>query len=339
MAIAPLATARADVGISAGGLVAMYAKKKKKKKKKPAAADAEPAGPLLTPESAETKRQAIRDAAKGDLESGDLEAAADTLAKNAAELGDPITMLEAGEAGLTHADKVRSKDAAETALERTRTALDILEFYAAVDAGQATSDWLVVAPSEISGHIDRANSQIEKAEELIAAIDAENESVAATDGDGKGKAKKKKRKRGEAKPGTVMIAAGSIFTAIGITGIPMVAAGLAISSNKQKEVEKLQPGDPKIRELDKEGSKGNLLAYLGAGFAAGGLAIGLPLLILGIKKRKKAGDRPPSAAHLGEAGRGLARAEGGRRGRTNHELSVAPMFGGAGNGLLLRGRF
>lgn len=332
MAIAPLATARADVGTSAGGLVAMYAKKKKKKKPAPVAE--EPAGPLLTPEDAETKRQAIRDAVKGERESGDLEAAADGMASNAAELGDPVTMLEAGEIGLEHADKTRSKDAAETALERSRTALDILEFYAAVDAGQATSDWLVVAPSEISGLVDRANAQIEKAEELISAIDSENAKV-ADKGDGEGKKKRKKRDKGEARPGTGMIAAGSIFTAIGITGIPMAVAGLVISSKKQKDVEKLQPGDPKIVDLDAQGSKGNLLAYLGAGFAVGGLAIGLPLLIIGVKKRKQAGDGPSSSARLG--GRDLARVD--HRRRRDHELRVAPVFGGSSTGLMLRGRF
>jgi hypothetical protein len=318
-AVAP-AHASVELGVGAsiaGPAAAFYAKKKKKKP----APEVEP-GPRMTPESADPKRQAIRDSAKTSLDSGDYAAAADTLERNATQLGDPITMLESAEARLEAAKKDRNTATAEAAAETGKRAADMLHFYAAVNNGEATSDWLVMNPGDASDMIGRADGVVSSAEALVEEIEAEQKTVAAGPGgeDKKKKKKRKKRERGDAKPGTGMIAAGSIFTAVGVGGVSMVIAGTVISASKQNEVEKFMQGDPQVDKLDDEGKQANLIAYIGAGVAVAGLAVGLPLLILGVKKRKQGG-APPSSASV------------------RSSLVVAPAFSRGVAALSLRGRF
>jgi len=313
--IADIAPAYADaelgVGASiAGPTVAFFAKKKKK---------APEPGPRLTPDAAEPKRQAIRDAAQPSRDAGDFAAAADSLERNAAQLGDPVTMLESAEVRLEGAKKDRNVVAAEASIETSKRALDILHFYAAVNNGEATSDWLVIEPGDASGLIERGDGVVTQAQGVIDEIEAENGSKVAA-GPAKAGKKKKRRKKGESKPGTGMIAAGSIFTAVGVGGVSMVIAGTVISASKQNEVEKLMPADAEVKELDDAGKRANLIAYIGAGVAVAGIAIGLPLLILGVKKRKQ-GSAPPSTASV------------------RASLVVAPAFAPGAAALSLRGRF
>src|SRR5690606_14731534 len=85
--------------------------------------------------------------------------------------------------------------------------------------------------------------------------------------------------------------------AVGVGGLSMVAAGTAISARRQKEVEDLMlPMDQaEVDRLDAEGSKANNIAYIGAGVAVAGLAVGIPLLVVGVMRRKK-GNPPASAS-------------------------------------------
>ena len=305
--------------VSAGSVpVALFKKKKKKKKKKKPAAE-----PGLSPDQADAKRQAIRDAAKSDLDAGNYGAAADTLEENAALLGDPVTMQEAADARLEQARKDRSIEAAEASIATATVALDILHFYDAVAAGDVESRWLVIEPSSASGLISESESHIEEAEALIEEIQAEQAASddAVADGSSgkskKDKGKKKKRDR-KAKPGTGFLIGGSIATAVGAGGLGLGIAGLVQSSSKQKEVEKLggdPANQPRIDELDEEGARANRLAYIGVGIAAAGLAIGIPLIIVGAKKRKEAG---PSS---------------------NASVRVAPMVAGRLQGIAVAGRF
>ena len=300
--------------VSAGSVpVAFFKKKKKKKKKKPKPE------PGLSPEQADAKRQAIRDAAKSDLEAENYGAAADTLEENAGLLGDPVTMQEAGKARLDQARKERSIEAAEASIVTTTVALDMLHFYDSVAAGDATSRWLVIDPASASGLISEAEAQIDEAEALIEEIEAEEAAKDAPVASAKEKKeKKKKKKRGKAKPGTGFLVGGSIATAVGAGGLGLAMAGLFQSRSAQNEVEDLggdPANQPRIEELDEEGARANRLAYMGIGIAAAGLAIGIPLIIVGAKKRKEAG---PSS---------------------NASVRVAPMVAGRVQGVAFSGRF
>lgn len=291
---------------------------KKKPKKKPAVE--EDPGPRLTPDDAEVKRQAIRDSVQSSKDAGDHAAVADGLERNAAQLGDPVTMLEASEARLEAAKKDRSTRTAEAAIETARVALDMLHFYAAVNNGDTASDWLVMEPGDAGGLVDRADGVVTEAEALVEDIESEDDGAVASGPGGDKKKKRKRRDKGEKKPGTGMIAAGSILTAVGVGGVSMVIAGTVMSAARQNEVEKLTPDDPEVDELDDQGRRANLIAYVGAGVAVAGLAVGLPLIIIGAKKRKQ-GKGPPATA------------------TTRSSLVVAPAFGSGTAALSVRGRF
>lgn len=315
--VSPVA-AHTRVGVGQWLATPAYLMMAKKKKKKPAVAE-EPQ-PSLTPDAAESKRQAIRESVQASRDAGDFEAVADGLERNAAQLGDPITMLEGAEARLEAAKKDRNVATAEASIETARRAADMLHFYAGVNNGETTSEWLVIEPGDASGLVDRADGVVGDAESLIAEIEAEKSKGAvagATDG---GKKKRKKRDKGERKPGTGMIAAGSALTVVGVGGLGMVVAGTVISASKQNEVEKFMEGDPEVEDLDAAGKRANLIAYIGAGVAVVGFAVGLPLIIIGAKKRKQGGAPPASAS-------------------TRSSLVFAPGFGPGGASLALRGRF
>lgn len=307
--------------VGTSGVPAAFFAKKKKKKPKPAAE--EPTGPLLTPEDAEPKRQAIRDSVQGARDAGDYTRVAEGLERNGGELGDPIIFIEAGETRLDVAAKQRDAEAAAKGIEDTRIALDILHVFAEIEAGTATTEWIVVAPADSTTLISRAEEQLDRGETLLAEIEAEKTAAAQASAKGDKKKKKrdrKKREKGDAKPGTGMIAAGSVLTVVGVAGVSMVIAGVTTSASKQKEVEKLDRTDPKVEDLDAAGNQANLIAYIGAGMAVAGLAVGLPLIIIGAKKRKQ-GKSSASAAIQ------------------RHGLAVSPAFGATGGGLSLRGRF
>lgn len=291
---------------TAGSAHFLFKKKRRKRKKKPRG---------LSTQSAEAKRQAIRDAVAVDREAGDWAAVADVLEDNAAQLGDPVTMMEAGEARLTAADEQRSIDEAKRSIATTQVALDMLHFYDAVSEVQASSTWLVIDPATAAGMIPAGEEQIEAAENLIASIEAEadkSDLVAVGEDD------EPKKKRGPAKPGTVLIISGAALVTLGVSGAGLGVAGLMISKGKQDEVEKIT--DPlaqmeEVNQLDKDGKRANTLGWVGLGVAAVGLGVGIPLIVIGAKKRKSAG---PSAAAT---------------------LKVAPSLTRTQSGLVLSGRF
>ena len=278
------------------------------KQRKPARAK----GPQLTPDGAQEKRAAIREAARGDLEAQRWGSAAETLESNAVILGDPVTLIEAGDARLRLADRDRSIDEAERSIETTRVAIDILHFYRSVAAGQAESDWLVIDPDDTNPHLARAAEQMAAAQTLIEEIERERLGDDAVSDAG---VRGKKRDR-TARPGTAMIASGAVLSAVGVAGITMVIAGVARGASRQSQVEDLEPGvdDDEIARLDGEGARANRLAFIGTGLAVAGLAVGIPLVVFGVKKRRAAGTRTA-------------------------DLRVLPTMGPALQGVTISGRF
>lgn len=121
--------------------------------------------------------------------------------------------------------------------------------------------------------------------------DDKAESASSQGKDKRGKNKRDKHKRDKsAKPGTGLVAGGVVFTVLGVGGGALAATGLAISSAKQNEVEELDrvTQQDEIRQLDDEGAQANLFGYIGLGVAAAGLAIGVPMLVVGARRRKGA---------------------------------------------------
>ncbi len=282
----------------------------KKKKKKSAKG-------TLTPEAAEPKRDAIRAAVASDVESESWDAAASETETNAALLGDPISYQEAAEFRYKQAEADRDVDAAKQGIEDAQIALDILHYYDAVASGEASSNWKVIDPSSAGSLIFDTEALIARTEELIEEIESDDDDVGSGAGAGAGKATKERKKR-ETKPGTVMIAVGSAATLIGAGGLSMVGAGMAISAQKQNEVEEqvLPDDQDEVTRLDREGNQANLIAYIGAGVAVAGLGAGITLIVIGAKRRKEAGNGPSSAS-----------------------LQVVPALSRRFSGLAVRGRF
>jgi uncharacterized membrane protein len=293
-------TAPAAVGVAAAvpGAAHRVLAMAPKKKKKSSGGGGGGGGGGLSPAEAEAKREALRAAVAESVTAERYGEAASETKDNAEQLGDPLSFRDAAQHRLAQARKDRDIDAANAAIETARVALDILHYYDAVASGEVESEWLPIDPSSASSMITEVEGLIDEAEELIDEIEAES---ATDDGGGgatpAGKSKTKKQ-RGPAKPGTAFIALGSAFTAIGVGGLSMAVAGLAISSSKQKEVEGLMlPEDQaEVERLDEEGSRANVISYVGAGVAVAGLAVGVSLLVVGIKRRKQG--NPGNTARL-----------------------------------------
>lgn len=288
----------------------MMAKKKKKSSK--------PAGGL-TPEQGEAKRDELRASVADDVEAERWEAAADATESGAEATGDPLSYKDAANYRLEQARADRDIDVAKEAIETANITLDILYFYDAVDEGEAESDYRPIEPAMASSLVSEVQGIIEQAETLIEEIEAEE--AESTEGGGTAAGGKTRKKR-EKKPGLALIAIGSGVSAIGLAGVSMGLAGLIISSSKQKEVEGLTlPNDQaRVDQLDAEGSRANLIGWVGLGVGAAGLAIGVPLIVVGVLKRKKAGN--PSASAL-----------------LRHELRMVPTTSRRFGGVALHGRF
>lgn len=249
---------------------------------------------MLSAERAGEKRQAILESVEDDRAEGRYQEVAESLERDGGALGDPETLLEAGAAWMQAAEQSSDVEQAERAEQVTLTAIDILYFYRDVGEGKVRSRWTVIEPQRATALLSRAESQLEDAQALIENIRNPPPKSAAKREAGPGNAKKKRdrkrkpRERGEARPGTGMIAAGSVMTAIAAGGAALSIAGLLISRQKQNEVETQDPDEDleRIGELDEEGKRANLYAYVGLGIAGAALAVGIPLLVLGVKKRK-----------------------------------------------------
>jgi len=277
----------------------------------------------MTPSTAETRRQAIREFVASAKRSGNWAAVADGLESNAKVMGDPVIMLEAGDARIQLANQKQDAAQAQRAVETTLRALDILYFYQDVASGRAQSDWLVIDPSQASGMISGAQNQLGSAQALVSQLQGGRPQRNPPRGGGGGGGGNGGTPAGPDRSATTFIAAGATTLVIGIAGAAMGIGGVVVGSGKQEEVERLasspEAGTPEtndeIDQLNSEGRRANTIGYVGLGIAVVGLAVGIPLLTIGVKRRRQQG---PSA---------------------NARLGVAPFVSNQHNGLVFSGRF
>ena len=111
----------------------------------------------------------------------------------------------------------------------------------------------------------------------------------------------------------------------------MMGFGLASAAGAQKDIDALAKDlkdstidmatfDMKREDIDAKGKRGNTLTYAGAAMGAVGLAAGIALIVVGVKKRKKY-----RAEHGGDD--------------SDSTAMVMPAFGRDHVGLVLTGRF
>ena len=102
------------------------------------------------------------------------------------------------------------------------------------------------------------------------------------------------------KPGTGLIAGGAASIVIGLGSVGLMGAGLAIGASTQREAEALDlpAQNAELDRLDRKGANANIMAYVGGALAAVGVGVGIGLLIVGVKKRKAAGEPAEEQASM-----------------------------------------
>jgi len=280
--------------VDAGGATAAALAKKRKKK----TATTTTTGPVhaydneVTPEKMEAYRDTLRAAAKADIDAGRYARAAKRLERVAIDYGDPVLFLDAGDAWLYEA---RSKKTMESVHRVTRTAniaIDILFFLEDVNAWGPETHWKVVPPGQLTKLVERAEAQLEEAETHAAQIKSDvSGRVTAEQEKQRQEAEPRPTLTPEPKPYKAMLAAGATLLSVGLVGLGVMGAGIAIGLKKQSEIDALQiPGeDQTAHEITQEGDRANVIAYLGLSFGLAGLLSGIPLLVVGQKRKKDAG--------------------------------------------------
>ena len=280
----------------------------------------------VTASQASSDRKPIQERAAGLLKSGNASDAAEVLSEEAGKRSDPVLYIDAAEAYKAAGDQAKSKSDLESAIERASIGLDILYF---LQDARVDPEWEVVASGDIGAEIGRAQKVLAASEAAIANFDkkVEVEAPAETDSDD---TKEKTRKKAP-KDGRGLIAAGSVLTLVGVGGIGLMGFGIASAAGAQKDIDalakKVKSGeidqaafDMQSPDINAKGERGNTLTYAGAAVGAVGLAAGIALLVVGVKKRKK------------------YRADNGG-GESGSAAMIVPSFGRGTVGLVLTGRF
>ena len=253
-------------------MAALMAKKAKK-----------PAG--ITPESAAETRAPLQ----GQAKVYDDEKAATFLHDQGVSTKDPILLLDSADAYVRVAEAQRSIEAAELGKDEARIALDMLRY---LKTEQNSKYWQPVASVEIGGAIGRGEDILEGADELITEIEAE---IAAANALPPPEPVEQKRKL---KPGTGFIAGGAVALTLGAAGLGVGTVGVLRGQEAQDQIDDPNVFGDEFRDWDQRGKDANTMAI--AGFAVGGvgLATGIALVVVGVKKRKNAGVEDEKASAM-----------------------------------------
>ncbi|NVB37997.1 hypothetical protein G6O69_09150 [Pseudenhygromyxa sp. WMMC2535] len=263
----------------------------------------------ITPESANEARVDPEQTSQLLVDTGALAEAAQLLWDEGVALKDPLLFIEAAELWLDQAEAERSIPAAEAAVEGVAPALDMLYFL----RDSATSkQWRPIADEHLDTVIARAEAIAPAAADLIAEIEAEQAAALLPPEPPPSKS---------AKPGTGLIAGGSAALVVGIAGLGLGVSGLAIGAAAQRDVEDPLVYADEHHAAELRGRRGNIMAGVGLGLGGVGLAAGVALLVLGVKKRERAGLGPASEEDPAV------------------EATLTPLWLGGGAGLGVVGRF
>lgn len=241
----------------------------------------------VTPAQASGARKPVQDRAQGLLKAGNPDSAAELLAEEASKRSDPVLHLDAADAYKTAGVQNKSKADLTSGIDEAKIGLDILYF---LQDPRCDPDWQLVDSSEVSAEIRRGEKIVEDSEKAITDLDTKVEAPPPVEED-KGRKKAPRDGRG-------YIAVGSLLTLVGVGGLGIMGAGLATGASAQKDIdtlaESLKNGtimqaqfDAEKTAIDDKGKRGNVLTYAGIGVGAVGLAAGIALLVVGIKKRKQ----------------------------------------------------
>jgi hypothetical protein len=258
----------------------------------------------ITPASAAGARFSIEQQGQQLSAAGAHDQAAQLYWQKGVELKDPLLIVQAAEAWREHARKQRSIDAANSAIATVQVALDMLYF---LRDSATSADWQPIEPAQVHMIIGRGEVVISEANALIAEIEDEIRRANEPPPEPKGP-----------KPGTGLIAGGSVMIVVGLGGAGLGVAGLFMGAAAQRDVEDPLVYEPEHSEAEARGRRSNVFAGVGLALAGVGVGVGAALIALGVKKRKLAG---------------------GAATEPEPSAMIVPSFSGSGAGLSLVGRF
>jgi hypothetical protein len=258
----------------------------------------------------------VQDKAQGLLKAGDPDGAAELLAEEAVKSA-AIRCSTSTPARRSRPRAWRTSPRATSRAASTRPSvgLDILHF---LQDPRCDPEWQIVDGNEVQRG-DPPRREAHRGQREGDRRARHQGRGPATPAPTRTRARKKAPRDGRG-----FIAAGSVLTLVGIGGLGMMGAGLATGASAQKDIDALadnlkngadRPGHLRQREdleIDSKGERGNVLTYAGIGVGAVGLAAGIALLVVGVKKRKKyraehgGASDSPSALLLPAVGRGSA---------------------------------
>ena len=208
-------------------------------------------------------------------------AAIERLATEGYRLKDPLLLLESAERALSRSGEGSSEAPLLEALPHVAVALDMLHF---LGSDRSRKAWRPVAAEDVDPAIARAEALEEELKAKIQEIeDARAAALVAA----------------QAPPpatGKGRITSGAVMLTLGVSGAAVAATGLILGRQAQSKVD-----DPAIYgnvwdDWDRKGRNANMVAYIGAGVAGLGLAVGIPLLVSGVRAKKRAGQGDRAAS-------------------------------------------
>lgn len=226
----------------------------------------------------------------------------DETARTGEEQGNPRDFLLAAQMAFEQARNTRDLELAELAVTHGRVALDI-GLYLSDERNYEATDWHPVPIEDAAAVATEARLLIAEAERLAETIIAER--AAAEEEERRRAAElaaaEQDDPKRERKPGTGLIAGGAVALTIGAGGLGMIGAGVALGQAHQRDAEALLLPDQlaELDELDRKGAQANAITYAGIGVATVGLAVGVALIVVGVKKRKAAGPPDETALRVG----------------------------------------
>jgi hypothetical protein len=210
--------------------------------------------------------------------------AIEQLGNWADELGDPELFLSAATLAHDEAKSSRDLELAQLAVTLALTTGDISS-YLADERNYDATDWRPVTRDRAAQIKLQAQVLAESSRELILEIEAER-AAAEAEAERLRLAALEEQSR-ERRPGTGLIIGGSVALALAAGGVGMLTAGLVSGQAHQRDAEALMlPAQlDRLEQIDRMGATSNALAYAGGAVAGVGIAVGVALIVVGVKRR------------------------------------------------------
>jgi hypothetical protein len=232
----------------------------------------------LSPEAAAAKRAELEAE-----RSSSPRVAIEQLGNWGDELGDPELFLSAATLAYDEAKSSRDLELAQLAITLALTTGDISS-YLADERNYDATDWRPVTRDRAAQISLQAQVLTDSSRDLVREIEAERTAAEAEAERLRNAAVDEPRQR---RPGTGMIVGGSLALGLAAAGIGLLSAGLVSGQAHQREAEPLNlPAElDQLEQLDRKGASSNALAYAGGAVGGVGIAVGVALIVVGLKRR------------------------------------------------------